>query len=338
MNANTGQDVKHVLLTGAGFSRNWGGWLAPEAFEYLIGRSSLDTSIRNLLWKHRRHEGFEGALGELQDEYFRSPGPAAMGRLRQLEDAIGEMFADMDKGFSSTAFEFQQDMAYLVRTFLVRFDAIFTLNQDLLLERHYLNDNVMLGNPQRWSGYQIPGMRRQPGAAEGFVAAGEQNVGTWVPTGAAASIDARCQPYIKLHGSSNWRGTGDHRITVMGARKRALIDNFPVLSQYHETLKRILSSGPARLMVIGYSFGDEHINETIISAANGGQLEIYIIDSLGIDVLDKNRLHPIYTPGPLITNLGPRVIGASRRTLREIFGSDHVEHAKVMSFFPGQRR
>ena len=26
-----------VLLTGAGFSRNWGGWLAIEAFEYLLG-------------------------------------------------------------------------------------------------------------------------------------------------------------------------------------------------------------------------------------------------------------------------------------------------------------
>jgi hypothetical protein len=28
--------MQHILLTGAGFSRNWGGWLADEAFEYLL--------------------------------------------------------------------------------------------------------------------------------------------------------------------------------------------------------------------------------------------------------------------------------------------------------------
>jgi hypothetical protein len=37
----------------------------------------------------------------------------------------------------------------MVRTFLMKFDAIFTLNQDLLLELHYLNDNIMLGSPGR---------------------------------------------------------------------------------------------------------------------------------------------------------------------------------------------
>jgi hypothetical protein len=247
------------------------------------------------------------------------------------------MFADMDKGFESTAFEFHQEMAYLVRTFLIRFDAIFTLNQDLLLERHYLNNNVMLGNPRRWNGWQIPGMRRQQATQEGFVGPRGENLGIWVPAGGSVPIDARSQPYIKLHGSSNWRSNNDNRIVVLGARKRALIDYFPVLTRYHQLFQSYLSSGAARLMVIGYGFNDEHINETIAAAAKGGQLGIYIIDSLGIDVLDKNRLNPIYSPGPLIADLGPSLVGASRRTLREIFGSDHVEHAKVMSFFPSQR-
>jgi hypothetical protein len=30
----------------------------------------------------------------------------------------------------------------------------------------------------------------------------------------------------------------------------------------------------------------------------------------------------------------PHIVGASRRTLGEIFGADQVEHRKVMSFFP----
>ena len=34
--------MPHQLLTGAGFSRNWGGWLANEAFEYLLGVPEVD--------------------------------------------------------------------------------------------------------------------------------------------------------------------------------------------------------------------------------------------------------------------------------------------------------
>ena len=29
-------DMPNLLLIGAGFSRNWGGWLATEAFEHLL--------------------------------------------------------------------------------------------------------------------------------------------------------------------------------------------------------------------------------------------------------------------------------------------------------------
>jgi hypothetical protein len=38
-----------ILLLGAGFSRNWGGWLASEAFEYLLGCPQVDEDIRSLL-------------------------------------------------------------------------------------------------------------------------------------------------------------------------------------------------------------------------------------------------------------------------------------------------
>lgn len=49
------------------------------------------------------------------------------------------MFNQMDNAFARTTFEPTNDLQFMIRTFLVRFDAIFTLNQDLLLERHYLD-------------------------------------------------------------------------------------------------------------------------------------------------------------------------------------------------------
>jgi hypothetical protein len=332
---NQGAAAKHVLLLGAGFSRNWGGWLASEAFEYLLGRPEIDDPLRQLLWKHRRGEGFEGALGEVQEQFLRSGDPISREQLRRLEAAIGQMFADMNRGFANRNFEFQTDTAYLVRTFLVLFDAIFTLNQDLLLERHYLNDNVMLGNHPRgrWNGWQIVGMQRRHAQDAGFVVPGEVNLGVWVPA-PKAIIEPRYQPYIKLHGSSNWRDAMDARIWVMGTNKRATLTHYSFLTQLHDLFRQSLTTGPARLMIIGYSFNDEHINEIVLSAADRGQLEVFIVDPLGIGVLDKNASHPIYSEHDLLQRLKPHVVGASRRPLGEIFGADQVEHRKVMGFFP----
>ena len=133
--------MPHILLTGAGFSRNWGGWLADEAFEYLLGCSQLDDGLRVLLWKHKGKGGFEAALSELQTE---AAGPGVWSTpLFKLNEAIRGMFADMNEGFSV--------IEPSIRKFLSRFDAIFTLNQDLLMERNYLNDNLsMLRHPRGW--------------------------------------------------------------------------------------------------------------------------------------------------------------------------------------------
>jgi hypothetical protein len=40
----------HILLTGAGFSHNWGGYLAKEAFDYLLGVTETDEDLRRILW------------------------------------------------------------------------------------------------------------------------------------------------------------------------------------------------------------------------------------------------------------------------------------------------
>jgi hypothetical protein len=61
-----------ILLTGAGFSRNWGGWLSSQTFEYLLGSPELDDDLRALLWRSKEAcGGFEDALAELQEEHAR---------------------------------------------------------------------------------------------------------------------------------------------------------------------------------------------------------------------------------------------------------------------------
>jgi hypothetical protein len=62
----------------------------------------------------------------------------------------------MNAALARSTFEFDNDVAYSIKGFLERFDAIFTLmSQDLLLETRYLPNFVSA----RWSGIAIPGMQ-----------------------------------------------------------------------------------------------------------------------------------------------------------------------------------
>jgi hypothetical protein len=326
---------KYIALLGAGFSRNWGGWLANEVFEYLLGCPQITPFIRNLLFKHRRDGGYEGALGELQSEFYRSHDTLSRQNLKVLEDAILQMFESMDRGFETIEFESEGTEGHQISRFLSCFDSLFTLNQDLLLERHYFR-NACFANPSRWRGWKIVGMRRDVPEADGGMGGagvpggGKCNTGRWVP--GPQEVPANFQPYYKLHGSSNWRGTNNVPIMVGGTSKRAVIDHFPVLASLHRAFTEQLSTGHVRLVVIGYGFGDEHINVAIMNAADGGNLEIFLVDPEGIGVLDRNRVNPIWTPHELLLRLGPHLRGASRRGLREIFRSDHVERAKILGF------
>jgi hypothetical protein len=99
----------------------------------------------------------------------------------------------------------------------------------------------------------------------------------------------------------------------------------------------MLSQPDTHLMVIGYGFGDPHINSAIQIAATKG-LRIFIVDALGVDVIDKRNTRA-QIPEPvtdLMQALMPTIIGASRRPLNEIINSDPVENEKVMRFFEGQ--
>src|SRR4051812_9471671 len=126
--------MEKYLLIGAGFSRNWGGWLADEAFEYLLGDPVVikDPRLRDLLWGHQSKGGFEAALDDLQ----RSSDSSAKQREQALLSAVVQMFDAMNGAFKvlpNLEFGGANRIQQPVRDLLVRFEAIFSLNQDLLL-------------------------------------------------------------------------------------------------------------------------------------------------------------------------------------------------------------
>lgn len=132
--------IPHILLTGAGFSYNWGGYLANEAFEYLLGVTEHDEDLRKVLWVDQaKGFGFEATLARLRKEHEENYSPQVEQDLNSMTTAVRRMFGDMWLAFGQSKFDEAFDDPRLgVIRFLTRFDAIFTLNQDTLLETHYL--------------------------------------------------------------------------------------------------------------------------------------------------------------------------------------------------------
>jgi hypothetical protein len=108
---------------------------------------------------------FEDALFELQKEFLRlgkSQYPPQEKRLTAFQSVLFDIFDQMNRSFQSRQFEFSTDVARSFAKFLTGFDAIFTLNQDLLLELHYRNQNAALWQGGRWQGWEMPGLRALP--------------------------------------------------------------------------------------------------------------------------------------------------------------------------------
>lgn len=233
-----------LLLTGAGFSRNWGAWLADEAFEYLLGCPELDDAVRGQLWADKnKGYGFEATLGRLQQQ---APGDATGTIQRQvtaLTSALGGMFNLMDNGLAGRTFEFQQYTAYLVSGFLARFSAIFTLNQDLLLERHYFNTLMTAG----LAGGGSPGIA-PPVLGQGLGPGQDISARRTPMDPDNFRLHPHTQPYFKLHGSMNWFSADGAQMLVMGGNKTAAIASTPVLKWYASEFDRQLAF---RSVVIG---------------------------------------------------------------------------------------
>jgi hypothetical protein len=325
--------MRYLLLTGAGFSRNWGGWLADEAFEYLLGCAEVTLFIRQQLWKTKGSKlGFEDTLREFRELHANSQNDDHLIELQAFETMLEGMFHTMRIGFQNSEFEPGLREARIgpqptpIRDFLCRFDAIFTLNQDTLLEQKYSQSNLQQGSNGRWIALQSPGLTELLVNGQRY-----ESPGVLVPTSAPFTVRPNHQPYYKLHGSSNWRSADSSSLLILGGDKITAITKVPLLTWYQTEFARLSQQPPVRIMTIGYSFLDPHINELLIMAAGSGA-EFFIIDTAGIDVLASAR-GTNNISSQLKMALQHSIIGASRRYLKESLYSDTVERTKIMKFF-----
>jgi hypothetical protein len=113
------------------------------------------------------------------------------------------------------------------------------------------------------------------------------------------------------------------RILIMGGQKAVSIGRYPILTWYHDEFRKMLIRPSARLMIIGYSFSDAHINDAITDGLNAG-LKLFVVDPYAIDVLKKD---------PRIVAARSQLIGLSTRPISKTFGGDRVSHGQISKFF-----
>jgi hypothetical protein len=263
-----GSFSKRVLLVGAGFSRNWGGLLANEVAGRIMAHPAVKA--RPQLSPLILHEPtFEDALEKSRAGPFEAADAAAM------ETAIKAAFDDMDADYRNPN---PPVLGATVNDFIGRFcpgpvgigtGYVFSLNQDLLLERIY---GTIVTRQQ----LAIPGISSWSDRPPPFPAGAQPiPLASLVDLSAGEPLLLRNFNHIKLHGSINWRLSGGSSSIVMGRRKPLTIAKSPLIDWYHRVFEQVMFSGDVRLMVIGYGWGDEHINDPIADAVQNRGLQIY---------------------------------------------------------------
>ena len=313
------QSPEHYLLLGAGFSRNWGGWLSSEVNEFLLGDGNLTANLKEEILCGG---GFEAVLGRLQSS------PQEHDNLLKLQSALGVMFLEMNTGLLKRSENFDDNLK--IRKFLAKFDAIFSLNQDVFLESCYIAPRFDLAiNCQgRWESAARPGLPLMSFDSQNRYSPKA------IPQNSDYLVPQNVQPYFKLHGSSDLLLSNGQDLLIMGSNKGQQIAEFAILKKYQGEFKTRLSTGNARLMVIGYSFLDSHIDSIIWDCCKENNLKLFVINPLGVDVINQKQFANLLEPyGKKFRRLIPGLVGASRRNLTEIFNGDEVEQRKVEGFF-----
>lgn len=246
---------KGILLTGAGFSQSFGGYLSSQMWAAIFNQPEIlrFPRLQRCLLENVDFEAvydavlYPGRTGP----HFNDAEKAA------LRDAIFNTYVQMEREIIRS----KAEARLACNQFLTPFAGsardecgfIFTLNQDLLVER-YLSFPGSL--EALWPHFRLPGVQLPKQIPD------DHPIGIILPDRAAVDkIESRfwenktpCLSYVKLHGSYGWYSRRGE-VMVIGNQKSRVLKKEPLLVWYLKLFRQILTSS-RNLLVIGYRFRD----------------------------------------------------------------------------------
>ncbi len=311
---------KNILLLGAGFTKNYGGLLSDEMWIEIFNHKKIQAQprIKELMLEDFNYESIYYTV--LDNPYSDDQKNAIIDATRYTYEHIDNILRQ-EVVNSQMGNNQRPNWVNTINKLLLFFcntnenSFIFTLNQDLFIERFYHNvDNT--SNRYYNARISIPGIDKCP---EWFMDRyAPRSTKTIIETDADLDRFYKLKQddfyklptedmlknrksdlladgssfLIKLHGSYNWLSSDGTSAMVIGRGKTKQIQKEPLLKHYFEIFNEVLSQDNLRLLIIGYGFGDEHINHVISDSIKNHNLNIYILSPESPKDL-KNRLFKI---------------------------------------------
>jgi len=272
--------AKKILLTGAGFTHNFGAPLSADVSN-LIFNSVTSTELRDILREDFDYENIYQRVLQSQDY---SPEIK-----HELSTAISYAYNKIDKLISKNISE-SVDQGRLI-DFIKWFDKkrgggfIFTLNQDLFIENNTYNQvfyelppTVAVVSPTETvsNSHDNPLFPKKIN----YIIGDSDIEKTIEEFDKQFKKDKSSIYYIKMHGSQNWIMSDNRQVMIIGHGKADRIKANKLLNWYSDIFDSQLAKNSVKLLIIGYSFGDKHINEAIYK--NRNNVSLYIVNPQSI--------------------------------------------------------
>ncbi len=228
--------------------------------------------------------------------------------------ALAKAYLELDDAIRFEPVKHSGQTTMMLRSFLSRFGAsgrerafFLTLNQDLLVERFYSNQGGLLQIPGLGHPHWFTARFAGPLSSEHEITLlDEIAVKKWREQFWAKGSGIQNFVYLKLHGSYGWRTRDASSAMVIGTAKASVIKKEPLLRWYLDLFKTIVSCPDQLLVVIGYGFMDEHINNVIADAIRDAGLRVHAISPNEPKEL-HDLLDPVHTVGRLPAPRGAEI-------------------------------
>lgn len=312
-------NAKRILLTGAGFTHNFGAPLASKIWNTIFNNVNIQKSkpLRDLLINDKDFD-YENIYYTVNngDSY-------TLEHKKIFATAVKNAYLDIDNivrnaSCMSTATQVEE---HIIKRFKSSY--IFTLNQDLFVERqlHKFPDtkiilpgatSKILGNVSRNDEFK---------EADDVSLIENKKFTEWNKSGKNRNNIL----YIKLHGSFDWRDKEDQSIMIIGRDKEKEIKRHSLLQSYLDKFKEILDENKTKILIIGYGFNDQHINRVLADAPD---LDIYIIDPTD----KKEWFEKMEKKSKIGENIKNKLRGYHQETLENIFPNNNFLHNSTVQW------
>jgi hypothetical protein len=273
------QISKTILLTGAGFTKNFGGFLANEMWAKIFNCREVQKKpvLKNILLNDFDYESAYHKVydGDYSGDEKKAINTAILKAYKKLDDIAQNYIPANNASKAEVLSGAKKIIDRLASEDGINF--FFTLNQDLFVERMISGTNMPITTPYMPRFFI-------PNSIDSQLPINDADFKT-VPTQDELDITKHATPlspnefhYIKLHGSFGWKASDRSNKLVIGRNKENQIANEPLLSWYFfDLFRQVLFQRERKLFIIGYGFRDDHINKVIAEAIRQHGSKLYIL-------------------------------------------------------------